>query len=181
MSAIQSGRHPDDALEMFGEVALVRKAYGERGVNARYARPQQLFGAQNPRLDLVSMGRKIHLPAERAQQMERTELGQCGKLGQRDILGVVLIEIRAHMLDASMLFGRRADLRAIVGIAHDQARQGPQEARFALQSRGRALQHAVREQNLRPEFRIIHDRLGEERQVPFASNDIRDGALQQLG
>ena len=88
-------------------------------------RRNRCFACTDACLYLIGMRRQAYLIAKRAEQVKRTEMSNRGQLFERDVLSVVFLEIGADALNAQMLFGERTRTWMIVGIAYDEAGEGP--------------------------------------------------------
>lgn len=77
--SISRGRHPDDALEVAGELALIVKTNVRRELRGTHALTEQVSRALHAEVREVCMWRQANLSAEGAAQVkfvERRIVGQ---------------------------------------------------------------------------------------------------------
>jgi hypothetical protein len=100
---ILTGGDAKQAFKVPAEVALAGEAGLDRDLDERDALGEEKFGAGDAKLGLVEVWRKTNLGAEDVIEVEGTQIGKLGKLGERDVFRVVFVQVGFDALNGGML------------------------------------------------------------------------------
>ena len=109
VDAVSSRSDVDKALEMPRQVALIGKARFRCHLTDGQTLGQESFGAVNTHLRLIAMGSDPHLFTKQAVEMVGTDIGEVGEVGERDVLGVVVVQVCTDPLHPLMLPSERGE------------------------------------------------------------------------
>ena len=100
---ILAGSNAEQAFKVPAEVALAGEASLDGDLDGRDALGEEEFGAGDAKLSLVEVWRETDLSAEDVIKVEGTEIGKLGELGERDVFGIVFVQVGFDALNGSML------------------------------------------------------------------------------
>ena len=141
VDAVSSRSDVDKLLEMPRQVALIGKARFHRHLTDGQTLGQESFGAVNTHVRLIAMGSDPHLFTKQAVEMVGTDMGEVGEVGERDVLGVVVVQVGTdplHPLTLPSEWGERS-------VAYQHIAECTASARAATASPFRVWKRSVPE------------------------------------
>jgi hypothetical protein len=107
VARVLGGSDAKQAFEMPAEVALAGEAGLDGDLDGRNALSQEEFGAGNAELGLVDVRREADFSPENVVEVEGAEIGKLGEAGERDVFGIVFVQIVFDTLnDGVFVIGR---------------------------------------------------------------------------